>query len=67
MRIAHLANFYGPRSGGLRTSIHALGAGYLERLDREPKEQEGGIAAVTALAPAYTPPLGRASGKPVQA
>ena len=31
MRIAHLANFYGPRSGGLRTSIHALGAGYLER------------------------------------
>lgn len=28
MRIAHLANFYGPRSGGLRTAIHALGAGY---------------------------------------
>lgn len=28
MRIAHVANFYGPRSGGLRTVMHALGAGY---------------------------------------
>lgn len=31
MRIAHVANFYGPTSGGLRTAMHALGAGYLER------------------------------------
>lgn len=31
MRIAHIANFYGPTSGGLRTAMHALGAGYLER------------------------------------
>jgi alpha-1,6-mannosyltransferase len=31
MRIAHVANFYGPTSGGLRTTMHALGAGYLER------------------------------------
>lgn len=31
MRIAHLANFYGPASGGLRTTMHALGSGYLER------------------------------------
>jgi len=31
MRIAHLANFYGPTSGGLRTAMHHLGAGYLER------------------------------------
>jgi len=31
MRIAHLANFYGPTSGGLRTAMHALGAGYRER------------------------------------
>ncbi|MFV0286656.1 MAG: glycosyltransferase [Demequina sp.] len=31
MRIAHLANFYGPRSGGLRTAMHALGAGYRAR------------------------------------
>ena len=28
LRIMHLANFYGPRSGGLRTTMHALGAGY---------------------------------------
>lgn len=28
MRIVHVANFYGPRSGGLRTTMHALGAGY---------------------------------------
>ncbi|MCB2412737.1 glycosyltransferase [Demequina sp. TTPB684] len=31
MKIAHIANFYGPTSGGLRTAMHALGAGYLER------------------------------------
>lgn len=31
MRIAHIANFYGPTSGGLRTAMHALGAGYRER------------------------------------
>ena len=28
MRIAHIANFYGPTSGGLRTSMHALGEHY---------------------------------------
>jgi len=27
-RIVHLANFYGPRSGGLRTTVRALAAGY---------------------------------------
>lgn len=31
MRIAHIANFYGPTSGGLRTAMHALGAGYQAR------------------------------------
>ncbi|NTV38544.1 MAG: glycosyltransferase family 1 protein [Demequinaceae bacterium] len=31
MRIAHIANFYGPTSGGLRTAMHALGSGYIER------------------------------------
>ncbi len=31
MRIAHIANFYGPTSGGLRTAMHALGGGYRER------------------------------------
>lgn len=30
MRIVSVANFYGPRSGGLRTTMHALGKGYLE-------------------------------------
>lgn len=29
--IAQIANFYGPRSGGLRTALHHLGPGYLER------------------------------------
>ncbi len=28
MHIVQLANFYGPRSGGLRTALHHLGAGY---------------------------------------
>ncbi len=31
MRIAHVANFYGPKSGGLRTAMHQIGAGYLAR------------------------------------
>ncbi|WP_084631268.1 glycosyltransferase [Demequina aestuarii] len=31
MRIAHIANFYGPTSGGLRTAMHELGRGYRER------------------------------------
>lgn len=31
MRIAHVANFYGPASGGLRTAMHELGRGYLDR------------------------------------
>lgn len=31
MRIVQLANFYGPRSGGLRTALHNWGAGYVGR------------------------------------
>jgi len=31
VRIVQLANFYGPRSGGLRTALHHLGAGYAQR------------------------------------
>lgn len=31
MRIAHVANFYGPSSGGLRTTMHALACGYAAR------------------------------------
>ncbi|WP_188546168.1 glycosyltransferase [Rhodococcoides trifolii] len=31
MRIVQVANFYGPRSGGLRTAVDALGAGYVQR------------------------------------
>lgn len=31
LRIVQLANFYGPRSGGLRTALHHLGSGYVAR------------------------------------
>ncbi len=30
MKIVHVANFYGPNSGGIKTTLHALGRGYLE-------------------------------------
>ena len=30
MRIAQLANFVGPTSGGMRTAVRALGRGYRE-------------------------------------
>jgi alpha-1,6-mannosyltransferase len=29
MRIVRLANYVGPRSGGMRTALRELGAGYL--------------------------------------
>ena len=28
MRIVHVANFYGPNSGGIKTTLHELGKGY---------------------------------------
>ena len=28
MKIVHVANFYGPKSGGIRTTLHHLGRGY---------------------------------------
>ena len=28
MKIVHIANFYGPNSGGIKTTIHELGRGY---------------------------------------
>jgi alpha-1,6-mannosyltransferase len=28
VRIVHVANAYTPRSGGIRTTVHALGRGY---------------------------------------
>jgi len=31
MRIVHIANFYGPKSGGIRTTLHELGSGYIKR------------------------------------
>jgi alpha-1,6-mannosyltransferase len=34
MKIVHIANFYGPNSGGIKTTLHALGKGYL-RLGHE--------------------------------
>lgn len=30
MRIVHIANFYGPNSGGIKTTLHELGKGYLK-------------------------------------
>jgi len=29
VRIVHIANFYGPNSGGIKTTLHELGRGYL--------------------------------------
>ena len=29
MKIVHVANFYGPNSGGIKTTLHELGRGYL--------------------------------------
>jgi len=29
MKIVHIANFYGPNSGGIKTTLHELGRGYL--------------------------------------
>ena len=34
MRIVHIANFYGPNSGGIKTTLHELGRGY-EKLGHE--------------------------------
>lgn len=31
MRVVHIANFYGPKSGGIRTTLHELGNGYRSR------------------------------------
>ena len=31
MKIVHIANFYGPKSGGIRTTLHELGTGYIAR------------------------------------
>jgi alpha-1,6-mannosyltransferase len=30
MKIVHVANFYGPNSGGIKTTMHELGKGYLQ-------------------------------------
>lgn len=30
MKILHIANFYGPKSGGIKTTIHDLGKRYQE-------------------------------------
>jgi alpha-1,6-mannosyltransferase len=31
MKIVHITNFYGPKSGGIRTTLHELGSGYIAR------------------------------------
>jgi len=30
MKIIHIANFYGPKSGGIKTTLHNLGSGYTD-------------------------------------
>jgi len=67
VRIVQLANFYGPRSGGLRTALHHLGAGYAGRghevvlVVPGPRSQEctlpGGVHRIT-LAAARIPGTG---------
>jgi len=31
MKIVHIANFYGPKSGGIRTTLHHIGSGYISK------------------------------------
>lgn len=31
MKIIHIANFYGPKSGGIKTTLHSLGTGYISQ------------------------------------
>ena len=50
MRIVRLANFVAPRSGGLRTSLAELGAGYLAVLARPERSRR---AAARARAEQY--------------
>lgn len=60
MRIAQLANFVGPTSGGMKHAVHALGAGYadagVERLlvvpgSRDSRERTAHGEVVTLRAP----------------
>ncbi|AEG45454.1 glycosyltransferase [Isoptericola variabilis] len=60
MRIVHVANFYGPRSGGIRTAMHAIAREYVAR-GHEPvlvvpdagatTAVTGGVRVVTVPAP----------------
>lgn len=61
MRIVQLANFYGPRSGGLRTALHHLGAGYVANGHdvtlivpgprRADERMSSGVRRITLIAP----------------
>ncbi|QNG20908.1 glycosyltransferase family 1 protein [Rhodococcus triatomae] len=61
MRIVQLANFYGPRSGGLRTAIDQWGRGYVARGHEvtvivpgpraDEKVMPGGVLRITRTAP----------------
>ncbi|WP_028934776.1 glycosyltransferase [Pseudonocardia spinosispora] len=51
MHIVQLANFYGPRSGGLRTALHHLGAGYVARGHQVTLVVPGGQRTEEWLAP----------------
>lgn len=60
MRIVHIANFYGPRSGGIRTAMHAMAAQYLEHGhepvlvvpgERDSVAYRDGVRLITVAAP----------------
>ena len=60
MRIVHVANFYSPRSGGIRTAMHAMAGQYLSRGHEPvlvvPGKRDGvsdvdGVRVVTLAAP----------------
>ncbi|ORM32466.1 glycosyltransferase [Williamsia sp. 1135] len=50
MRIVQVANFYGPRSGGLRTAVDELGTGYVRRGHHVTLIVPGPVAANEVLA-----------------
>ncbi|GAA1858725.1 glycosyltransferase [Myceligenerans crystallogenes] len=60
MRIVHIANFYGPRSGGIRTAMHAMATQYLRHGhepvlvvpgERDSVAHRDGVRLITVAAP----------------
>lgn len=66
MRIAQLANFFGPSSGGLRTAVNALGTGYLaaghERFLLVPGPEDSWVTDASGTTVTFRAPLMKKSG-----